>query len=161
MPEFLLALYVAVGALSTAPFALYFREADRDKRRRNGYNEPDSPLYLGFLGWIASLVWPVTSLIFGVAWAMTKSDRAEAKAKERLTTLDGARELIHREEVRQDRERERARHTERLRVAQEKADFDRQLKELDGKAPHPFEKPSWQAHVRDTSRRNKLYPFDD
>jgi hypothetical protein len=161
MPEFLFALYVVMSALTTVPFALYLREAERDKLRRKSYYDMDSPLLLGVEGWAASLVWPITSVIFGTAWMITRKDRAEAKVKEYQGTLDGARALISADESRRKREQERARHAERLRVAQEKADFDRQLEGADGRTPHPFARKEWKDHVRDIAKRDRLYPFDD
>lgn len=94
-----LLLYMGTGAALILPFARYFRDASTTSY--------DGPLYFAFMGWVNSLVWPVTGLIFGIAYLMKADERKEEERKAKELSLAEAYKIV--EAARQaERGKERA-----------------------------------------------------
>jgi len=107
--EWLLWAYPLIGAATIYPFALGFHH----KNQKEKDHLKDSAMYIGFLGWACSLVWPVTGLIHGVGYLLTLEERREDSRKAENMSLETAYDVIAKHEAKQHEERRKR--NERLR----------------------------------------------
>jgi hypothetical protein len=94
MDWLILMLYVGGGMASIVPFARYFREEDKAATRKNRYHNEDSFLYLAGIGWLCSLVWPITGLIFGTAYLLRADERKAEAARQHEMGLAEAFKIV-------------------------------------------------------------------
>lgn len=134
--DWILWVYPLTGMASIVPFARYFRAVDKDAKRKNRHHNEDTPLFIATMGWLCSLAWPITGLVFGTAYLLRADDRKELAAQRQEMGLAEAFKIVEaQKQAEKDRHRQQiAAFDKALRSDEEPvAEWSRRT----NKAPYP------------------------